>query len=147
MCKCYLCLSFLHGNQKPQIIYLLQDQKKVPLLNTANFQRAMLILGGPLCKRLFPLWCASFYPTFKRKSLSIPTFMRSLRNGAAINFSSKGSHCMQRIPSYFYKNVKSLSIFKNSINGEFCQSVRLLLPSLYLFKLVATWSSKISQLS
>lgn len=28
---------------------------------------------------------------------------------------------MQRIPSYFYKNLKSLGIFKNSINGPFCQ--------------------------
>lgn len=145
MCKCDLCLSFLHGNQKPQIIYLLQDQKKVPL-HTANFQRAMLILGGTLRKGLFPLWCASFYPTFKRKSLSVPIFMRSLRNGTAINF-PKGSHLYAKNTKLFYKNVKSLSIFKNSINGEFCQCVLLLLPSLYLFKLVATWSSKISQLS
>lgn len=32
-----------------------------------------------------------------------------------------GHTWIQRIPGYFYKNVKSLGIFKNSINGAFCQ--------------------------
>lgn len=46
---------------------------------------------------------------------------------------------MQRIPSYFYKNVKSLGIFKNSIHGQFCVKCALLfLPSLYLLTLVPT---------
>lgn len=39
---------------------------------------------------------------------------------------------MQRIPSYFLKNVKLLGIFKNSINGEFCQvCTALLTKSIY----------------
>lgn len=41
---------------------------------------------------------------------------------------------MQRIPSYFYKNGKSLSIFKSGINGEFCQMCNAILN-----KLIPTW--------
>lgn len=58
----------------------------------------------------------------KSKCLSIHIFMRSLRNLAAINFSFNGSHLYVKNTKFsFNKNVKSVGIFKNSINGEFCQ--------------------------